>query len=440
MRILRFTTVLLLAIIAGQMSHAQEPMYSVLEAKFTIEKPSKMADSYVKTDLEGDTLSVVKVKSTLDNLTFIGNVFDRPQKVSASDGYNYYVYITEGSRSLTIGHNSYHQVVVKFPRAISNKELWEIEVIGIKVQQGDVVQVSDDNNKYSVNIDTEDFAQLYIDEEFYPNKKNIQLEEGTHYVTTKYADETYSKKVNVKENGQYIDANLGGGVIVKNASTIEITSIGNGPNPKLDNHEKKNTYEYSGMLGKYMLTGTSKFAFIKNMVNKEINVGARSSTVLGIDEMVSFGFGMFYGTHLQPLGLKFGGCRNFGWFISCNWDRRGEIDTPYGETGFTQTDENGEESEISTSTAITLATGPMFKLWRKLYMQTGVGWVLYLSTSEPQMLTADYEYKNGMSVNVELILRIRGFMAGVGYVHQFVKDAFNPEIANQLSFSIGYCM
>lgn len=61
MKILRFTTVLLLAIIAGQMSYAQEPMYSVLEAKFAIENPSKMADSYAKTDFEGDTLSVVKV-------------------------------------------------------------------------------------------------------------------------------------------------------------------------------------------------------------------------------------------------------------------------------------------------------------------------------------------------------------------------------------------
>lgn len=436
MRMLRFMIALLSIVIASQISHAQEHIYSVLEMKFMTEEPSMLEESYVKTDAEGDTLSVVKVKTVLDNLTFVGNVFGQPNKVATSDGYNYYVYITEGSRSLTIRHDLYHQVSVKFPKTIAQKELWEIEVTGIEVQQGDIIQTSDDDNKYSVNIDTEDFTQLYIDEELYRNKKGIQLAEGTHYVTVKYANDAYSKKVNIKENEQYVDANLGGLVTIKNADSVNIQSL-NGPAPNLYDSEKKNTYEYNGMLGRYKLFGKAKLILINDEVEKEITVNSRTTTVLRLDEMVHYVFVMYHGSHLQPIGFNIGGCRNWGWFISYNQDIHDKMDTPYGETEFKGGD---DKSSTFRSAAMTFSAGPMVRLWHKLYMQAGVGWIYYLRTSEPKMLTADYKYKSSVSLNAELLYRRKQLVVGAGYVRQFVKNAYNPGISNQFSFSVGFCM
>ncbi|MDE6561808.1 MAG: hypothetical protein K2K75_10540 [Muribaculaceae bacterium] len=437
---MRFVVILLLYIVSINVCIGQDNRYAHLSSDFVRNQPLRLPEDMIRTDLNGDTISVLIVRSEIDDLTFDGNVFGEPIKNYLADGIEYRINLLKGSKDIRIRSNDFHQVVIDFPYPIRSMELWEVNVKGVTAPEIRIAETGENDNTYAVTIFAEPFVQLYIDEDYttgsyYNNNEYLKkLEEGAHYITSKYKDYEYSQKVNVKGDGQEIDAKVSGSVTVYNASQVEFKSI-QSPEANYISGGGRDTYNYDGMLGRYVMIGKpNSISF--GTVEKTINVAPRTHQIFRLDEMVRYGFILYHGTNLQPFGFNLSGCKDWGFYLSYCADAKSKINTTYGESDFYDSD-NGNQTHTIRSTSMTLSAGPMFRLWHKLYLQIGPGWAYYLSTSEPKVLTADYEYKSGLSLNAELFFRIKAFMMGVGYMRQFVKDAYNPNISNQLSFSVG---
>lgn len=428
---------------------AQQAAYSTLECELASEKPGTIPGNLERLDLNGDPLACAIVRSPLDDLAFDGYIFkkDEIDKTENMDGWTYVVYLLNKAKNLTIRSKRYHEGVVTFTNPVKGGELWYIDVEGIDAPEVKVAEVEDVQNTFNVNIETEPFVNLYVDEELispyskadtsqFPYVYNLDLEEGKHYIASRYGDEEYPVKLNLKKNGQAVDARMGGTVIAKNAKDVYITPI-DGPEAHYKPGGGSNTYMYDGMLGEYYIEGRPS-AISVSKVKERFKVGQRSKTVFRIDEMVSYYFLMWHGSNLQPFGFTIGECKNFGWAFSFNTDVKHKINTPYGDSHFWEEDNSGGESKTIKWTAYTFATGPMIRLWHKWYLKLEGGAVRYLQTSEPHMLTADYQYKTGFAADAEFLWRIKALMIGAGYQRQFVKDAYNPNIGSQVSFSVGF--
>lgn len=294
----------------------------------------------------------------------------------------------------------------------------------------------ENNNVFDVNISVETFADLYIDREKIADNNSIRIEKGRHEVSTRLNGEEYNQDINIEKDNQNIDANICGKIILKGASNVdECSPLGNAPLPRVSS--AKNGFVITDMLGEYELKATSGiFKFLK--VSKKVNIGKRSSTTYHIDEMVPFIYVTYHGQHLQPFGFSIGGTNGkFGWYFSYCTDAKSKIKTPYGDAEFT--DDSSSDKKLK-NTSYNLATGPMFKIYRKLFGQVGGGMVRYLSTSQKKVLTPDYKYKFGGMAEVSLIFRFKAFIIGAGYTYQFVSKAYNPAIASQVSFNIGVAL
>ncbi|MDE5786774.1 MAG: hypothetical protein K2H98_09600, partial [Duncaniella sp.] len=422
----------------AEVGAAQSDKYSRLEADITCNAPGRVFPELIKTDFNGDTLGVVIVTSSIDDLRFDGNIFGNvgePQ--SLEDGnYAYTLFLTEGSTGLKIRSNEYHEANVKFPMPIAPARLWTINVTGVDAVKGEVADIDEQEYTQPVSINTDQFASLYIDEEIVPWINDpVYLEEGAHYVSARYGDERYDQKIYVRKKPLEVDARMGSSIIVKNGKDISLRPVQSAPTP--ERHVVGNNEKYTGLLGVYELQADPRALSIKT-VKKRFEIGQRDSREFRIDEMVPYGMICYHGTHVQPFGVSVAVCKNFGWFFSYSTDAKTKINTPYGETEFSKFDPSSAQRETKIrNTSYTLSTGPMIRLVRKFYMQLGGGMVRYLSTSEPKILTADYKYKTGISANLEFQFRFKGFFIGTGYTHQFVSDAYNPDIANQISFTIG---
>lgn len=432
---MRYLSILIVSFAMVLSIRAQERGYSYLSGEIVSNTPKSLPESLIKTDLNGDTISVIIVRSDLNDLSFYGNVYGEPVKTKTAEGIEYVLNLTEGSRNLKIRSNDYHQADINFPKAIGSKELWEINITGIEAPQVSTVEVNDVDYSHNVRIAIEPFAELFIDETFSPKTDSISLEEGTHYITSKYRNYKYNQKVNVKKEDLDIDARLGGTVIVKNSADIKFHAIqgSEAVRKKITSHG--NVFEFGDMVGRYIMEGTPN-TISRRSVKKEIEVTPRSRHLYIIDEMVPYGFIFYHGTNVQPFGFNIAICKRFGIFASYSSDAKIKVKTKYGEIKFIESDSNSESISPRT-TSMTLSAGPMVRFWHKMYLQVGIGWAHYLSTSEPKILTADYKYKSGLSANAEFIFRIKAFAMGVGYMRQFAKEAYNPNISNQLTISIG---
>lgn len=426
--------------------YAQQAAYSKLKCELASEKPSVLPENKARIDHNGDTIACVIVRSNLGDLSFVGNIFESPEKSENIVGYSYLVNLINGSKDLTIRSKNFHEGHVVFPKPVKSGELWYVDVEGLEAPEVNVAEIDNSDNTLKVRIETEPFVDLYVDEELVATNKvvdksqfpyiyTLDLEEGKHYITSKYGDEEYPVKLNLKKDWQDVDSRMGGEVIAKNAGGFAIIPV-DGPEGHQIYGSGKNTYQYDGLLGSYRMIGHPS-AIRSTEVVRDFKVGQRSKTVFRLDEMVTYAFIMWHGSNLQPFGFTVGGCKNFGWTFSFNADAKSKIDTPYGETEFYGTDSSGKTTEKIKSTAWTITTGPMIRLWHKWYMKIEGGMVRYLQTSEPHMLTADFEYKTGLAVDAEFFWRIKALMIGAGYQKQFVKSAYNPSIANQVSFSLG---
>lgn len=436
----------LMALMAFAVCQAQQAAYSVLECQLVSDDPEDLPEHLARLDHNGDAIACVMIWSPLNDLKFSNNVFEEVQKSGNDAGYVYLVNLINGTKSLTIRSDRFHEVELKFPHPVKSGELWKAEVGGKEAPKENIVENVNEDNTYRVHIQAEPFVNLYVDENLvspygkadtysYPYVYTLDLEEGKHYIASKYNDEEYPVKLNVKKDGQTVDAMMGGTVIAKNAKDVRITAI-NGPEAHYKPGGGSSTYMYDGMLGTYYLEGRPSAISISR-VKKRFTVGQRSKTVFRLDEMVSYMFLMWHGSVQQPFGFTLAGCKNFGWSFSYNTDIKSKIETPYGESHFYSEDSNGGESKTIKNTAWGLATGPMIRIWHKWYLKVEGGFVRYLQTSEPKVLTADYEYKTALAIDAEFFWRIKALMIGAGYQKQFVKDAFNPNIENQLSFSLG---
>lgn len=413
--------------------------YAHLESSFVKREPTVLPKDLVKIDLNGDTLSVITVESLIDSLSFKGNIFGDVIKKSDNKIHKYLVNVTEGSRKITIKHNEYHQSEIIFPQPIGNNELWMIQVIGVDAPRSELVETKNLDFSHKVNINVEPWADLLIDEEK-SNGGNVSFEEGYHYFTTSYGKDKYSQKININKD-MNVDAKIGGTLTVKSSKEEpKFTCIDNAPIPILTKHKNK-TYVYENMIGKYYITGQSKgVGILKSKdVKDNMEVGVRSNTTLRFDEMAGYGITMYQGCLAQPFGLNLGYCKNFGWYASYSCNFKSSIETPYGKTEFIKSSESGDTKGIK-STSQTIQTGPMFRVFRKLYLQAGGGLTVYLRTSEPKILTSDYKNVVGGAVNISAFYRINWIIFGAGYMHQFVKNAYNPDIANQLTFSVGVAL
>ncbi len=416
---------------------AQNEKYSRLEAVVLSAEPEAVAPGLIKTDFNGDTLGVVMVTSPLGNLKFDGNVFGTPAAPEMfMDGtYVYTLYMLQGSIVLKIRSSEYHEAKVVFPDPIAPAKMWSVSATGIEAVKGDIAEIDSKEYVQPVGISADDFATVYVDEEIVPGvSAPIYLEEGTHYVTARYNNEQYEQKIRVRNKPLEVDARMGGSITVKNAKDIIIRAWGKAPQPVLV--DKGNHVEYTGLLGEYSIYAKPKTLSIKS-VKKDFKIDQRGSREFRIDEMVPYMFICYHGTHLQPFGFTVAGCKRVGWFLSYSSDAKTKINTPIGKVKFEGTDSEGNKTFKIRSTSYTLSTGPMFRLKRKFYLQVGGGLARYLSTSTPGILTEGYKYKTGISANLEFQFRIKGFFIGAGYTHQFVSEAYNPNIANQISFTIG---
>lgn len=412
---------------------ACHPMYS--QHLLTNGSPTyskTLSPSEVKKDNNKKPMAEILVRSDIEGLVFNGSGVNGYETI---DG-GYKVYLIDGYKSLSIEHPEYIKVDITFsPLKGGNQYNGLIvkaeEKTQLQAQQQEIEKT------YPVSILRDGFnSKVKIDNQIvYGN--NITLSEGEHFVNAEYNDATYSHTVNVKKNNQNIDAVLGGEIIVKNANeNLTVTPVNSMyPDP---NHQSTSGSKltYDGMLGEYILDGKPNSLSFGH-VKKKIRVDSRTKTVYRLDEMIDYGFSLYHGTNIQPFGVNLAWCKNFGFFLSFTSDCKTKIETEYGDAEFSRTDEEGEKKTDYKATSRTLSVGPMFRLWHKLYLQVGAGWGNYLSTSKPKILTADYKYKSTLSANASLLLRIKTFVIGVGYVHQSAKDAYDPDINNQLSFTIG---
>ncbi|MDE7350536.1 MAG: hypothetical protein K2N25_05670, partial [Muribaculaceae bacterium] len=385
----------LMAILTLLVSNAQEAAYSRLECELVSDIPGVMPENLVREDFNGDTIACVLVRSDLDDLTFFNNVFEKVQKSRNEAGWTYLVNVIKGSKSLIIRSNRFHEVELKYPHPAKSGEMWYVDVQGIEAPEVKIAENINDQNTRRVRIDAEPFVNLYVDEEFispygkadtygYPYTYTIDLEEGKHYISSKYEDEEYKVNLNLKKDGQTVDARMGGTVIAKNAKDVTITPI-DGPEPHYVMGGGAHTYKYDGLLGTYILHGKPSAISISS-VNKRFKVDQRSKTVFRLDEMVSYYFIMWHGSNLQPFGFTVGGCKNFGWTFSFNADAKSKIETTYGETHFYETNNSGGDSKTIKSTAWNITTGPMIRLWHKWYLKLEGGVGRYLQPSEPPVM------------------------------------------------------
>ena len=432
MRAIRTVLLLIALSMIGAASYAQSS-YAHLRASLDAQEPQSLPEKLIKKDLNDNPASVVLVSSSITGLQFDGNVMEAAESQGIDDdSYIYYVYITAGTKRLTIKHNSYVQTIIEFPRTVGSCELWNMTVTGIDAQN--LVEGEDVEYKRDVIIKIEPWARLYVDEALSHNVKS--LEEGTHYIVSRYHNTEYSQKVNIQKDNQEIDARLGGEVVVKMAKELAVTPLPGtaAPAPNVVS-DFGNLRTYDGMLGHYQLNGKPNVATLRTF-KKIIEVDSRSHTVLNLDDTVPYMFLMYHATYPQYLGFELARCGKLGFFLSVCCDYIKKINTSNGVINFVGSDSD----KTYKSTVTTVCAGPMFRLYRKLYLQAGAGWVKYLSTGEAGILTADSKYRNGFAANADLILRINSFSFGTGYKRMFLKDAYNPELVNQFSLSVGIAL
>lgn len=413
--------------------------YDRLEIKTVGEKSSIVPEEKIKKDINDEFVGYILVKSPVSDLSFEGDIVGDVLKENQDNIYFYYVPMVKDSKILTINHNIYHQVKFNFPFKLKGNELWEVEIIGIEGTDKKLVDIDHIENTQLITIDKEYFTDLYIDE-ILQKETTTSLEEGSHYIKVKYKSQEYEQRINVDSNNTNFNIKLGGEIIVKNAgdSIKFIYNKTEATQPLLEKH-KGNTYIYDGMLGTYTFIGKPSGLTIGEISHK-FNVSKRSSKTFYLDEMINYGFISYHGTHIQPVGVSIGFYRKFGFLISYSTHLKSKVKTPYGETDFTYTNDEGEQKKRSRSVSQTLSGGPMFRLWRNLFLHIGAGWAYYLQTSEPGVLTYDYKYKSGLSVNGGLMIQFQNFIIGAGFTHQFVENAFDKNLSNQIAFSAGFTL
>lgn len=411
--------------------------YNRLEIKLEKDTLQNVPEDKQSTDINGEYVGYILVISQLPDLSFEGSISGNIVIENNEDGLLYYVPVISDTKTLTINHKNYHQTKYNFP-PLKGNEMRMIEIIGVEADDANVVEIKDVSNNRNITVNKEYFTDLYIDE-ILRNGSQFNLEEGSHYLKVKYGDQEFEQKINVDNSTNYFEIHLGGEVIVKNASDVSFRYNNSMcPDPQLEQHSGS-TYVYQGMLGDYTLVGKPAGIAIGD-VSHNFKVSKRSTKTFYLDQMVNYMFITYHGTHIQPIGASLGFYRKFGFLISYSTHLKDKVNTPYGETDFTYTNNEGEKKKVSRSVSQTLSGGPIFRLWRNLFLHVGAGWAYYLQTSEPGVLTYDYKYKSGLSINGELMFQIRNFIIGAGYTHQFVENAFDKNLSNQIAFSAGFTL
>lgn len=426
-------------------SSTEEPDYAHLKVT-SVEKTNRLVPmDQQKLDFNGTPLAFIIVESPLSGLVFEGGGVYKNESgevdmtvVPQGSKYKYTVGMLEGYNDLTVKHNEYHQAVITLPSKTEPNNMWRVGVEGVEAVEAQTALIDVINTKYPVNLTLDTFSDLYIDEVYNSRKpKVIDLEEGTHYLSSRYDNQEYEQKIDVKSGKtNNLDMRFGGEIVVKNASSVEFPKE---PIPLREIKHKGDTYFFDNAYGTYTLKAKPAGLSVGS-VRTSFKVGKRGKKTVWVDELVTYAFIMYHGTHLQPFGVGIGACKKFGFYASYSADAKYKVKTPYGDTHFTSTSTyQGSTSTSKTlrSTSMTFSGGPMWRVYRKLYLQVGGGGLYYLQTDEPKVLTPGFKYKWGWTLNADIWIRIKAFAMGVGYTKGNVKNAYDPNLKNQFRFSVG---
>ena len=122
-------------------SYAQQAAYSKLKCELALEKPGVLTENLVRLDHNGDTVACVMVRSNLGDLSFVGNIFEKPEKSVNLVGYSYLINLINGSKDLTIRSKKFHEGHVVFPKPVKSGELWYVDVEGLEAPEVNVVEI-----------------------------------------------------------------------------------------------------------------------------------------------------------------------------------------------------------------------------------------------------------------------------------------------------------
>lgn len=453
MRLKSFIATMLFAcgmVCASAQAQTEEPSYAHLKVESVESSQRMVPDSLVKLDHNADPIALLIVESPLDNLAFEDGGLFKDQGVpyvskrQKGKLYEYTVGFMQDYNTINVKHDKYAQAQIVLKDYAKPRQIWRVIVQPVEAAEIETAEVNNMNFKRSVIINTDNFSDLYIDDEYKSRNKsnrslNVELEEGTHYITSRYDGKKFDRKINVNKNGVTADARFGGELTVRNGKYVSFLNYGN---PEPHEIEWKNTKKvYDNMYGEYYVTATST-DWIPREASKTIKIGSRQNKTIWVDELITYWFLMYHGTIAEPLGASIGVCKKFGFMISyCN-NVMTKINTTYGMSNVEQTskDQNtGAETKGKWMgmTQITIAGGPMWRFYRKCYLGIEGGGVRYMSTKEHKIMDPDYEYKWGLSLSAKFLYRLKNLVFGVGYTMQAVKKPFDPGIANSLNFSFG---
>lgn len=441
---------MLMCVLISFIADAQKPTYAHLTSGPVRKSSQLLRASEAPTDINNDTIAVLIVSSSLDNLVFDGSgvgkdLSGKPIVTKRHDKgiYEYTVGVLVGYDNVTVKHDKYAAVTVNLSSPAKPLEKWLVSITPVEAEHFETAKVRGGNKKYQVYLRLDSYSDIYVDEQ--PVKRSggskkttVELEEGSHYITTKYKGKKTDQKIDVQKNGTTVDARFGGSVIVKNAKDVKLTGSDN-PTPELIKHDGS-TYEYDNMYGDYELY--AKATGIKiGSVREKIFVGHRSDKTYYIDEMIPYSFALYHGSSAQPLGFSVGFCKQWGALFSFHVNIKSKINTVYGEAEIVsppkEDDEDGEVEKSAVSTQCTFSAGPVWRFYRNFYLHVGIGCVRYISTETPKVLDPDFKAKWGFSTNAEVMWRFRNFVIGVGYLHQFMDHPYDPNAQNQVTFSAG---
>lgn len=398
------------------------PKYAHLTVE-SIEKAQRTApDSIVKYDGNMDPIAILMIESPVRGLDFEGGgvfIDDSGKKYvdvkkRQNGTYLYTVGILQGYRSLTVKHNDYASTNIDFGNPTSPKELWRIKIIPVEAAKIETAQINEENKKYRVEVESDYFSDLYIDNvNEYRNKDSkthiAYLTEGIHYISSNHpGGSPFERRINVKENSNNkVEVNYGSEVEATNAQNVSYTPHGNAPDARYNGDRSSGrTVVFDNMFGEYTLHAQSNGTMVSKDVTKTFKIGSRKHKTFRVDEMVPYTFVLYSGTNEQPIGMSLGWCKNFG-------------------LNYTMT--IGAE-EIDESYQMNFTIGPMFRVYRKLYfvLEGGAG-------------SCKDEYDGlewGFTASAKVMLRLRSFAIGVGYTKFFVDSSKS----DQVNFSIGFAI
>lgn len=403
------------------------PKYAHLTVE-SIEKAQRTApDSIVKYDGNMDPIAILMIESPVRGLDFEGGgvfIDDSGEKYvdvkeRQNGTYLYTVGILQGYRSLTVKHNDYASTNIDFENPTAPKELWRIKIIPVEAAKIETAQINEENKKYRVEVESDYFSDLYIDNvNEYRNKDSkthiAYLTEGIHYISSNHpGGSPFERRINVKENSNNkVEVNYGSEVEATNAQNVRYYAHGTAPDARYNGDRSSGrTVVFDNMFGEYTMYAESNGTIRSKEVKKKFKIGSRKLKTFRVDEMVSYEFILYSGTNEQPLGFSLGWCKKAGINYTMTFKPGG-------------TDDEGDKKKLNLNITI----GPMFQLYRKFYLSVEGGYGNGLD---------DFNIRQwGFSASAKIFYRIRTFVIGTGYTRMF-NDVKKQ---NQVNFSIGFAI